>query len=73
MMRYIFTSLVALLFITSATAQNTQQKGSKEEIIKTGYNFGPLPAVAFDADKGFQVGALLNIYDFGGGSTYPNS
>ena len=73
MMRYIFTSLVALLFITSATAQNTQQKGQKEEIIKTGYNFGPLPAVAFDADKGFQVGALLNIYDFGDGSTYPNS
>ena len=36
MMRYIFTSLVALLFITSATAQNTQQKGQKEEIIKTG-------------------------------------
>ena len=72
MMRYIFTSLVALLFITSATAQNTQQKGQKEEIIKTRYNFGPLPAVAFDADKGFQVGALLNIYDVGDGSTYPN-
>ena len=72
MMRYIFTSLIALLLIANATAQNTQQKGQKEEIIKTGYNFGPLPAVAFDADKGFQVGALLNIYDFGDGSTYPN-
>ena len=42
------------------------------EIIKTGYNFGPLPVVAFDADKGFQLGALLNIYNFGDGSTYPN-
>ena len=42
------------------------------EIIKTGYNYGPLPAVAFDADKGFQLGALLNIFDFGDGSTYPN-
>ena len=42
------------------------------EIIKTGYNYGPLPAVAFDADKGFQLGALLNIYDFRDGSTYPN-
>jgi outer membrane protein assembly factor BamA len=29
--------------------------------------------VAFDADKGFQLGALLNIYDFGDGSTYPNT
>ena len=45
---------------------------AKKEIIKTGYNFGPLPAVAFDADKGFQLGALLNIFDFGDGSTYPN-
>ncbi|MBQ5634858.1 MAG: hypothetical protein IIV10_00955, partial [Alistipes sp.] len=40
---------------------------SKKEIVKKGYNFGPLPAVAFDADKGFQLGALLNIYDFGDG------
>ena len=35
------------------------------EIIKTGLNFGPLPVVAFDADRGFQYGALLNIYNFG--------
>ncbi len=42
------------------------------EIIKTGLNFGPLPVVAFDADKGLQLGALLNIYNFGDGSTYPN-
>ena len=28
--------------------------------------------VAFDADRGFQYGALLNIYNFGDGSLYPN-
>ena len=50
----------------------TEQVEEKEEITKTGYNFGPLPAVAFDADKGFQLGALLNIYNYGDGSTYPN-
>ena len=53
-------------------AQHTQEVAQKQEIVKTGYNYGPLPAVAFDADKGFQVGALLNIFDFGDGSTYPN-
>lgn len=26
----------------------------KGEIIKTGINLGPLPVVAFDADRGFQ-------------------
>ena len=44
----------------------------KKEIIKTGYNFGPLPVVAFDADKGFQYGALLNVFNYGDGSNYPN-
>lgn len=43
----------------------------KGEIIKTGLNFGPLPVVAFDADKGFEFGALLNIFNFGDGKTYP--
>ena len=44
----------------------------KGEIIKTGTNFGPLPVVAFDSDRGFQFGALLNLYNFGNGDTYPN-
>lgn len=48
------------------------EKTKKAEIIKTGLNFGPLPVVAFDADRGFQYGALLNIYNFGDGSSYPN-
>ncbi len=65
----IITLLLASLSF-SALAQSSDN--TKKEIIKTGYNFGPLPAVAFDADKGFQLGALLNIYDFGNGSTYPN-
>ena len=70
---------VATLFATSLYAQTTDadtataEAPKKKEIVKTGYNFGPLPAVAFDADKGFQLGALLNIYDFGDGSMYPNT
>lgn len=42
------------------------------EIIKTGLNLGPLPVVAFDADRGFQFGALMNLYNFGDGKNYPN-
>lgn len=57
--------LLALCTSINAFAQ-------KEQIVKTGLNFGPLPAIAFDADKGFQVGAILNIYNYGDGSTYPN-
>ena len=58
--------------VISGDSKQDSTTPSKKEIVKTGYNFGPLPAVAFDADKGFQLGALLNIYDFGDGSTYPN-
>lgn len=58
---------------------NKASKSKKEvkyndqgQIIKTGYNIGPLPAVAFDADKGFQLGAILNVFNYGDGSDYPN-
>ena len=64
---------------SEAPAVEKKEKAKKEvkynedgEIIKTGINFGPLPVVAFDADRGFQYGALLNLYNFDDGSTYPN-
>ena len=81
-MKNLLCTIALLLFVGNVWASeggvlggDTKQDSaapSKKEIVKTGYNFGPLPAVAFDADKGFQLGALLNIFDFGDGSTYPN-
>ena len=77
--KYFILLLIALFATSTAFAKKEkksevpQETTKKSEIVKTGYNFGPLPAVAFDADKGFQLGALLNIYDFGDGSTYPNT
>lgn len=40
--------------------------------IKKGWTFGLLPSVAFDSDLGFKYGGLVNFYNFGDGSTYPN-
>ena len=40
--------------------------------VRQGWSFGVLPSVAYDADLGFQYGALTNIYYFGDGSTYPD-
>ena len=48
------------------------EKDNKKDIVKKGISFGPLPVVAFDQDKGFQYGALLNLFDFGDGSHYPH-
>ena len=41
--------LIALLLASGTFAQ-------KKEIVKTGWNFGPLPVVGYDADLGFQIG-----------------
>ena len=65
-------------FVLLASAAGAREKkkevvyNEQGEIVKTGMNFGPLPAVAYDADKGFQLGAILNLYQYGDGSTYPN-
>ena len=48
-----------------------QEVDSLGRKIKTGWNFGVLPSVAYDADYGFQGGVLGNIYDYGDGHQYP--
>ena len=68
------------LFISAAVLTMSMQAAKKDKVqevdslgrkIKTGWNFGALPSVAFDADLGFQGGALANIYYYGDGSQYP--
>ena len=75
--RKVLTLLSLSLLFVAANAQENNiedtEKTDNKEIVKTGYNIGPFPIAAFDADKGFQVGALLNVYDFGDGSMYPNT
>lgn len=43
----------------------------KSDIVKKGWNFGPLPVVSYDADLGFQYGATCDIFHYGDGSRYP--
>ena len=61
--------VVVLAILLAATTGVSAQENDKH--VRTGWNFGVLPSVAFDADLGFQYGALTNIYYFGDGSTYP--
>ena len=67
--------LCIALLVAFATAtygqQDTTAPKSKEKV-KTGLNFGALPAVAFDSDIGFQYGLLFNLFQYGDGSTYPD-
>jgi outer membrane protein assembly factor BamA len=62
LMKRLCLLLFAGLLVTSVLAQET----------KTGWNFGALPAVTFSTDQGFQYGALVNLFDYGDGSIYPD-
>jgi len=64
--------LAAGIFISSAMAQaDTLKPAKKAEKIKTGWNFGALPAIAYDSDIGFKYGALVNFFYYGDGKQYP--
>lgn len=67
-MRKLSAFLICLYISVSVWAQNQE----KTVLIKKNWNFGALPAVTFDTDLGFQYGALVNLYDYGDGSRYPN-
>lgn len=59
-------------FILAAAALACTLSCFAKDIVKTGYNLGPLPVVAYDADKGLQLGAILQLFNYGDGSNYPN-
>ena len=65
--------LLGLLVVSGVYAKDKkrQEVDSLGNPIKTGWNFGILPSVAYDADFGFQGGLLTNIYYYGDGSQYP--
>lgn len=63
-MKKLFLFFVAVTFFFHTFAQ--------DEVTKTGWNFGALPTITYDTDLGFQYGALVNLYDYGDGSAYPN-
>ena len=73
MKRIVIIIVGALFALTSFAAKKdkVQEVDSLGRKVKTGWNFGALPSVAFDADLGFQGGALANIYYYGDGSQYP--
>ena len=73
MKRIVIIIVGAVFALTSFAAKKdkVQEVDSLGRKVKTGWNFGALPSVAFDADLGFQGGALANIYYYGDGSQYP--
>ncbi|MBL6963882.1 MAG: hypothetical protein ISR55_08665 [Bacteroidetes bacterium] len=76
MKKSILYSIIIILINSNLafTQENADKKSDTASIekTKTGWTFGLLPAVAFDSDLGFKYGGLINFYNFGDGSTYPD-
>lgn len=70
-------STLCLAFIlvglsTFAQNENTSSTSDKAPIVKDGWNFGGVPAISYDADRGFMYGVITNLYQYGDGSRYPS-
>ena len=60
---------LTLLLLAAGIAGAAQPR---KEIVKTGWNFGALPAFSYDNDLGFQFGGLGQAFFYGDGTIYPN-
>lgn len=69
MKKILFAIILVLPIQVLAEPDTTLNR--KAEIVKKGWNLGPIPVIAFDSDLGFEYGAVLNFFNFGDGSSYP--
>lgn len=64
-MKKSFTAILAVSLVLSVSGQ--------EKTAKTGWSFGgALPAVSYDSNLGFQYGALVEFFNYGNPSVYPD-
>lgn len=65
--------LAAVLWVIpfGVLAGNADTTIANKDIIKQGWNVGPIPFVAYDSDLGFEYGGVVNFFYYGDGSRYP--
>ena len=70
-MKKTLSFLLITIFALQVFGQE-EQKEVKEKKVKTGWKFGgALPAITFDSNLGFQYGALVEFFNYGNPSVYP--
>jgi len=60
------------LILLTLSAFTTVLFAQDKVVSKSGWNFGALPTITFDTDLGFQYGALVDLYNYGDGTRFPN-
>ena len=66
---FLVLALVVWMILPSHTKA---QSDTSDREVKKGWTFGALPAIAYDTDRGFKYGGLVNFFNYGDGSTYPD-
>ncbi|MCD4832417.1 MAG: outer membrane protein assembly factor [Bacteroidales bacterium] len=67
-----FSIILSSLSLKSNSQEDTlTTKNNKAEKIKDGWTFGAVPVVAYDSDLGFKYGGLVNFYNYGKPTSYP--
>ncbi len=64
-LRRVSLTVIILMMISLVFAQEESKN-------PTGWSFGGVPAVAYNSDTGFLYGIILNPYNYGDGSMYPD-
>lgn len=59
-----------ILFLAVTVLVNGQDTVQVKES-KTGWSFGALPTITYNTDLGLQYGALVNLFQYGDGTIYP--
>ncbi len=66
------TLIFIVFLILQMSTYGQEDNAVKEPKTQGGFSFGLLPTISYDADMGFQYGALVNLYDYGDGKLYPS-
>ena len=64
--------LSVCFFLSAQKPKKEVQTDSLGRPVKTGWNFGAIPGLTYDNDKGLTYGLTANIFDYGDGKNYPN-
>jgi hypothetical protein len=70
-MRNAFLFILVFSYNLAVTAQTTDTVSVKKPRIKKGWSFGAVPAVGYDRDIGYKIGAAVNFFNYGDGTIYP--
>lgn len=72
-MKKALTVLMIMMIALAAYGQEKSQKEKKPPKEKVGWRFGgALPAITYDSNLGFQYGALVEFFNYGKPSIYPD-